>query len=157
MLTKNRLLNGFTIVELLIVIVIIAILATITIVAYNGVTNRANTTSAKAAASSTIKKIEMYAGETSANGGGDGTYPNRAKLLLDASTDKIYQLSDVSFTTTVGVNGTAPSKPNVLNYYSCTAGGAVSYYDYSSKAWVQLFTGGATSGVCTYKSGTATS
>ena len=33
--------KGFTIVELLIVIVVIAILATITIVAYNGVSQRA--------------------------------------------------------------------------------------------------------------------
>ena len=36
--------NGFTIVELLIVIVIIGILAAITIVAYNGITARAQTT-----------------------------------------------------------------------------------------------------------------
>ena len=33
--------SGFTIVELLIVIVVIAILAAITIVAYNGIQNRA--------------------------------------------------------------------------------------------------------------------
>ena len=39
--TKN---TGFTIVELLIVIVIIGILAAITIVAYNGIQNRANDT-----------------------------------------------------------------------------------------------------------------
>jgi prepilin-type N-terminal cleavage/methylation domain-containing protein len=57
MLTKSlwatRRQEGFTIVELLIVIVIIAILATITIVAYNGVQNRAN----DAAVQSDIRKI----------------------------------------------------------------------------------------------------
>lgn len=152
--TKSR---GFTIVELLIVIVIIAILAAITIVAYNGITNRANTASAKAAANNAIKKIEAYASETGTNGGGDGSYPNRAKLLTDTTSDKIYQLTGVSFTTTVGTNGTAPSSPSTLNYYSCTAGGAISYYDYGTKTWIQLFTSGATSGTCTYKSGTATS
>lgn len=45
---------GFTIVELLIVIVIIGILATITIVAYNGIQNRARA----AAVTTGIKKIE---------------------------------------------------------------------------------------------------
>ncbi|MEO8691409.1 MAG: prepilin-type N-terminal cleavage/methylation domain-containing protein, partial [Candidatus Saccharimonas sp.] len=48
---RNRLLSrrspAFTIVELLIVIVIIAILATITIVAYNGITSRAHVSSLK--------------------------------------------------------------------------------------------------------------
>jgi len=36
--------RGFTIVELLIVVVVIAILAAITIVSYNGITNKANDT-----------------------------------------------------------------------------------------------------------------
>ncbi len=40
--------SGFTIVELLIVIVVIGILAAITIVAYNGVQNKANDTAVKA-------------------------------------------------------------------------------------------------------------
>lgn len=45
--------HGFTIVELLIVIVVIAILATISIVAYNGIQNRAN----DAAVQSDLKSI----------------------------------------------------------------------------------------------------
>lgn len=43
-MTKQTKSSGFTIVELLIVIVVIAILAAITIVAYNGIQDRANTT-----------------------------------------------------------------------------------------------------------------
>lgn len=51
--------QGFTIVELLIVVVVIAILAAITIVAYNGIQNRANDTAVKSDVSSFAKKIEL--------------------------------------------------------------------------------------------------
>jgi prepilin-type N-terminal cleavage/methylation domain-containing protein len=57
--------KGFTIVELLIVIVVIGILAAIVIVAFNGVQDNANTTSRKSAASTLAKKIEAY--NTAAN------------------------------------------------------------------------------------------
>lgn len=50
--------SGFTIVELLIVIVVIGILAAIVIVAYQGVTNRANDAAVKADLSSIAKKLE---------------------------------------------------------------------------------------------------
>lgn len=52
--------RGFTIVELLIVIVVIAILAAITIVAYNGIQQRANNTSIIAAAKSSLSVIDAY-------------------------------------------------------------------------------------------------
>ena len=50
-MTKQTKSSGFTIVELLIVIVVIAILAAITIVAYNGIQDRANTTANQGIAS----------------------------------------------------------------------------------------------------------
>lgn len=50
--------SGFTIVELLIVVVVIAILATISVVAYNGITERARTSSAASYASQ-LKKRDL--------------------------------------------------------------------------------------------------
>lgn len=51
---------GFTIVELLIVIVVIAILATISIVAYNGIQNRAYDTTVQNDLSNLSKKFELF-------------------------------------------------------------------------------------------------
>ena len=59
---------GFTIVELLIVIVVIAILAAITIVAYNGVRQRASNTSRIAAARGYVTLLSLYYTT-------NGTYP----------------------------------------------------------------------------------
>ncbi len=50
--------QGFTIVELLIVIVVIGILAAITIVAYNGIQDRANDTAVQSDLANARKKIE---------------------------------------------------------------------------------------------------
>lgn len=53
--------RGFTIVELLIVVVVIAILAAITIVAYNGITNRSKASAAATSADQAAKKVIAYA------------------------------------------------------------------------------------------------
>ena len=61
---KNN--SGFTIVELLIVIVVIAILAAISIVAYNGIQNRANTSKVVAQASAYIKGLKVWEADVGA-------------------------------------------------------------------------------------------
>lgn len=61
--------SGFTIVELLIVIVVIAILATISIVAYNGVQNRANDSAIQSDLKNFAKLIEVQKVDL-------GTYPS---------------------------------------------------------------------------------
>lgn len=57
---NQRTQTGFTIVELLIVIVVIGILAAITIVAYNGVQGRANDTAIQSDLANIAKKLELY-------------------------------------------------------------------------------------------------
>lgn len=58
--------QGFTIVELLIVVVVIAILAAITIVAYNGISERTKVSSSKSAVSQASKKVMAHYAEKSA-------------------------------------------------------------------------------------------
>lgn len=58
--------KGFTIVELLIVIIVIAILAAITIVAYNGVQRRASSASIASSLAQWDKIMKLYQAETGA-------------------------------------------------------------------------------------------
>lgn len=101
--------KGFTIVELLIVIVVIAILAAITIVAYNGVSQRARASSAQTAASQVSKKVATY------NVTND-IYPT----TLDAL--KIFSDAGVSYQYSVN-NSTTPK-----GYCVTASSGGVSYY-----------------------------
>jgi len=61
--------SGFTIVELLIVVVVIAILAAITIVSYNGIQTRAENTKTISAVTAYVKLANMYAADN------NGAYP----------------------------------------------------------------------------------
>ena len=105
--SKNR---GFTIVELLIVIVIIAILAAITIVAYNGVTNRANDTAIKSDLSNFARSVYLYEADK-------GTYPVGGAIQNGAS-------SSGDSTTIIGFTfkptKASYSESDSTNLYYCT-------------------------------------
>jgi len=71
--------SGFTIVELLIVVVVIAILAAITIVSYNGITNKANDSVVSSDVASSAKKAELYKIN-------NGYYPKPSDFATDPNT-----------------------------------------------------------------------
>src|SRR6476620_3918007 len=72
--------KGFTIVELLIVIVIIAILAAVTTVAFRGIQDRASDVAVISDITQAYKKLELYKAEF-------GTYPATQYGLTNAYTD----------------------------------------------------------------------
>lgn len=76
---NSRTKSGFTIVELLIVIVVIGILAAITIVAFNGVQTRAENTKTITAVSSWAKALQLYKADV-------GTYPSQGSCLGSTTT-----------------------------------------------------------------------
>ncbi len=147
--------GGFTIVELLVVIVVIGILAAITIISYAGITARANSSSEQAAANAMIQKAEAYAADT-------GAYPLTAAAMTGATSDKVYALTGIT-----AVQGTAmaaaPAAPpaNSVSYYRCgTVGVSVGYWNFQTNVLNFIHSGTSTGGtailVCTGGTITAT-
>jgi len=139
--TNNQ---GFTIVELLIVVVVIAILAAITIVSYNGITNRANASAAKSTAATWQKKVELYQAEM-------GSYPATLALLTGATPDKAYAVT--STTTTNPVTTAALTTDNgkttvqIVPYGvsgSTATGVLITYYTYGTPTTATISVGNAT-------------
>jgi prepilin-type N-terminal cleavage/methylation domain-containing protein len=127
-LKKTR---GFTIVELLIVIVVIAILAAITIVAYNGIQNRAKTSSGQAAASNVQKKVESYNAAVGSypTGAADG---NAFEALLNGQTES--NIGSIQIAVPTSATG-----QNTVQVQYCTAGATgvrLAWFDYAANAVV---------------------
>lgn len=90
---------GFTIVELLIVVVVIAILAAVTIVAYNGITQRAKDSVAQNAAAQAAKKLAVVSIQ---NG---ETFPADKNAFLAAAG--LNETSGTTYQYTLGSGGTS--------------------------------------------------
>jgi prepilin-type N-terminal cleavage/methylation domain-containing protein len=113
--------SGFTIVELLIVIVVIGILAAITIVAYNGIQQRAAASSASVALAQASKKLELYKVD-------NGTYPTTGNLSAAGITDGDVTFQYTSDGTTFCVTGTKGTTSYKINNSSvATAGGCAGH------------------------------
>lgn len=129
--------SGFTIVELLIVIVVIAILATISIVAYNGIQNRAKTSAGQELASQIVKKLEAYNAvngeypitraqlqgtpESAVDGMASGTTADEIPILLNANAS----LFGPPLTSSNHNNGQS------VQIDGSAAGGNVYYWDFT--------------------------
>ncbi|MDN5275994.1 MAG: ral secretion pathway protein [Candidatus Saccharibacteria bacterium] len=144
MWAKNKQ-SGFTIVELLIVIVVIGILAAITVVAYNGIQSRANDTAVQSDLTNIAKKYELYKVD-------NDTYPFGGTLSLGAAfkinisknaydITKPYQLLNCTSSSSPGTDFAvlAVSKSGKKFYVSSNASGSVKEYT-ATDVWLSLST-----------------
>lgn len=125
--------SGFTIVELLIVIVVIGILAGITIVAYSGITAKANTTKAQTNAASVQKVAEAFNAD-------EGRYPGLT-TDFDTGSDSTKLPSGVdvipgdSPTPLDAAGGTSEVTWEYVGSSATTAtGGRITYWDFGTGA-----------------------
>jgi prepilin-type N-terminal cleavage/methylation domain-containing protein len=147
--------RGFTIVELLIVIVVIGILAGITIVAYSGITNRANLSKIQANATSVQSVAEAMNAD---NGFYPGlanpasTCPGTLTALSCGSTSTklptgVAAVPDNITTSPItSASGTATVAYACLTACAASTGGRITYWDPVAGAKAYVYVGAATSG-----------
>lgn len=156
--------QGFTIVELLIVVVIIAILAAITIVAYNGIQARSKSSAAQSTASMVAKKAEVYNADDTTTG-----YPATLAALTGAAATATYAIPAGSVVG-LGAAPTSTAAQNAVTFYKCGTGATttapttaatvtsqtgvrVDYYDYSGGSIKSASAGQVSGLVGTYNIG----
>jgi type IV pilus assembly protein PilA len=134
--------KGFTIVELLVVIVVIGILAAISIVSYTGITAKANTAANKQNASSVIATAQIVYANTSSF---PVTSATSATVIAALNSSDAKIPSGLTVTSTSVTSGTATA----LSYrQKANTGICVGYWDYSlaTPAQATLSAGNAAAG-----------
>ena len=143
MLKQFRKESGFTIIELLIVIAIIGILATLVLTNFQGAQAKGRDTVRKNDINSLYQKLEEYFNE-------NGSYPSNALTaatfpgidagaLLDSNNPAVTIAS--TFTTNATAPTLTPTKPAQYAYgaygTACTSGGASGCEKYVLAAWLE--------------------
>lgn len=132
--------RGFTIVELMVVIVVIGILVAITVVSYSGIQNKAHTASALTNAQEVQNKAELYAADI-----GNGVFAANGTTLESVSTSEAASLSP-AVKALLGTTVPSSTAPTALIYQQCSTSGArIGYWDRTAAALIYLYAGNATS------------
>lgn len=131
---------GFTIVELLIVIVVIGILAAITIVSYTGISNRAKTARAQSNANTVAKVAHVYNVDPTKN-----VFPTQAQLV--GYTTGSAKLPGNFTVSAAGLNAltSANAETTIAYLNNGNVGACIGYYDSSASTVKYIFVGSASS------------